>query len=63
MQQVMHLFFYTKKKFQMKIKNNYEPNLLTYKQKNANLYYKQNKNKLRTKHSERRYHEQHRTFR
>ena len=25
--------------------------------------YKQNKNKLRTKHSERRYHEQHRTFR
>lgn len=37
MQQVMHLFFYTKKEVSNENKNNYEPNLLTYKQKNANL--------------------------
>ena len=50
----MASFLLHKKEVSNENKNNYEPNLLTYKQ---------NKNKLRTKHSERRYHEQHRTFR
>ena len=34
---IWHLFFYTKKEVSNENKNNYEPNLLTYKQKNANL--------------------------
>lgn len=59
----MASFLLHKKEVSNENKNNYEPNLLTYKQKMLTYNYKQNKNKLRTKHSERRYHEQHRTFR
>ena len=37
MQQVMHLFFYTKKKFQMKINIIMNQKLLTYNQKTVTL--------------------------